>query len=227
MSLSIDIVARVGALELAIELPSFAGTTVCVGPNGAGKSSLLLSLLGAIKPASGRIELDGEILFCSERRINVAIEDRRIGYVPQNYALFPHMTAGANVAFGARGRPAHGLLEDLGIDHLAGRKTQRLSGGESQRVALARALAIDPAALILDEPMAALDPTARRQVRRFLAERLAAIDIPTIVVSHDIEDAASLGDRIAVIEAGKITQLGTLDALRDQPATDFVAHFVS
>ena len=229
--LSVDVRATVGSLELRIELPAAAGTTVVVGPNGAGKSSLLLTLLGAIAPAAGTIRLGRDTLYDSRAAIDVAIEDRRIGYLPQRYALFPHMTVAANVAYGVRDRDARGrrvaeLLSDLGIAHLRDRRTGGLSGGESQRVALARALAIGPRALLLDEPMAALDAGARRKVRTFLADRLGAIDVPTIVVSHDLEDAEIFGDRVAVLEAGRIVQLGSLAELRRDPATPFVSELI-
>lgn len=229
--LSIDIEARIGELDLRVQLPEHDGTTVVVGPNGAGKSSMLLTLLGAIRPLAGSIRLGGETLYDSASGTDRPTEHRRLGYLPQRYALFPHMTVAANVGYGVRDRARRArrvseLLEDLGIAHLGARKTRRLSGGESQRVALARALAIGPGALLLDEPMAALDAGARRQVRGFLAVRLRAIGIPTLVVSHDIEDAEVLGGRVAVLEQGRIVQLGTLDELRAAPATPFVSEFV-
>jgi len=232
--IAIDVKAEVGALKLRVQLSAYDGTTIVVGPNGAGKSTLLKSVLGVVKPSAGNVSLGKRALYCSEQRINVATEDRRLGYVPQCYALFPHMTVLDNVAFGVRGRSKQErhehvmeLLADLGIDHLAKRKTLRLSGGESQRVALARALAIKPHALLLDEPMAALDAGARRKVRRFLGVRLRAIGIPTIVVSHDIDDVEALGGRVAVLEAGRIVQVGSLEELRRKPATEFVREFVA
>ncbi len=231
--LAINVEADVGALRLRAQLPAYEGTTVVVGPNGAGKSTLLKSVLGVVKPGDGNIVLGERSLFCTRNRINVPTEDRRLGYVPQSYALFPHMTVAQNVGFGVRGKDRDAkrawvmeLLEDLGIAHLAERKTAGLSGGESQRVALARALAIKPHALLLDEPMAALDAGARRKVRKFLAVRLRAVGIPTIVVSHDIDDVEALGGRVAVLEAGRIIQVGSLAELRKRPASDFVREFV-
>lgn len=231
--LAIDVEADVGALNLRASIPAHEGTTVIIGPNGAGKSTLLKSILGAIKPRRGTIALGARRLFCADQRVNVPIEDRQLGYVPQRYALFPHMNVLRNVAFGVRGvrrkkreERVMELLEDLGVAHLARRKTSSLSGGESQRVALARALAIGPQALLLDEPMAALDAGARRKVRRFLVTRLRAIGIPSIVVSHDIDDVEALGGRVAVLEAGRIVQIGTLDELKKKPATPFVEQFL-
>ncbi len=231
--LAIDVDADVGTLELRAQLPAHEGTTILIGPNGAGKSTFLKSVLGVIHPKRGSIELGGRSLFKSSEGVDVATEDRRLGYVPQRYALFSHMTVLRNVGFGIRGisrkereERVMELLEDLGVAHLAGRKTPSLSGGESQRVALARALAIGPRALLLDEPMAALDAGARRKVRRFLSVRLRAIGIPTIVVSHDVDDVESLGGRIAVLESGRIVQVGDLEQLRKNPATPFVHEFL-
>ena len=231
--LEIDVQANIGGLELNVKLPAAAGTTIIVGPNGAGKSTLLKGLLGAIKLTGGTIKLGDRPLFSRADRVDVPVEDRRLGYVPQRYALFPHMTVAQNVGFGIvdcgakeRGDRVLELLEDLGIEHLAKRKAPSLSGGEAQRVALARALAIRPHALLLDEPMAALDAGARRKVRKFLSVRLRAVGIPTIVVSHDIDDVEALGGRVAVLEAGRIVQIGTLDQLHKAPATRFVEQFL-
>lgn len=231
--LAVDVEMQLGSLTLRAKLPCCEGTTVVIGPNGAGKSTLLKSILGELRPDRGDIVLGDRSLLCTSSRLHVPTEHRRLGYVPQKYALFPHMTVFQNVAFGLRvkGRNERKervmeLLSDLRIDHLATRKTTSLSGGESQRVALARAMATRPHALLLDEPMAALDADARRKVRRFLAVRLRATGIPTIVVSHDIDDAEALGDRVAVLEKGQIVQVGTLDQLRANPATPFVRQFL-
>ncbi len=231
--LSVDVEAEIGGFVLRAKLPAAKGTTVIVGPNGAGKSTLLRVILGALQPKRGRIRLADTDLLDVDTNLRVPTEERRLGYVPQNYALFPHMTVAQNVAFGLRYRgSAQGprvmeLLKELHIEHLASRKTSVLSGGESQRVALARALATDPKGLLLDEPTAALDSDARRKVRRFLAERLQAADIPTIIVTHDIQDAEALADRVAVLESGTIVQVGSLATLRANPASLFVEQFVA
>ena len=231
--LTVDVAARVGKLDLAVELPAYDGTTIVVGPNGAGKSTLLKTVLGVVRPSRGTIALGSRELFSSKNGIDVPTEHRQLGYVPQSYALFSHLTVEKNVAFGVRGvdrehkaQRVQELLSDLGIEHLAKRRTTALSGGESQRVALARALAIRPHAVLLDEPMAALDAGARKKVRAFLGKRLRSVGVPTLVVSHDADDVVALGGRIAVLEQGRIVQLGDVDELRNKPATAFVEEFL-
>jgi ABC-type sulfate/molybdate transport systems ATPase subunit len=220
---------RLGTVELAFELSVGAETLVVAGPNGAGKSSMLRLLLGSIRPDSGRIALDGRTLFAG--RIDVPPEERHIGYLPQDYALFPHLDGVGNVAFGLahlprRERRAHAMawLERLGASHLADRRIRALSGGERQRLALARALAREPRALLLDEPFASLDPSARRELRASLRKSLQEWRLPAVIVSHDADDA-TLADRIAVVERGRIVQQGTPDELRRAPASPFVAGF--
>jgi molybdate transport system ATP-binding protein len=234
--LAFDVAGAAGSFQLAARLDTAEQPLVLVGPNGAGKTTLLLMLLGAIAPRRGRIELGGDVLFDSARGIDVATEDRGLGYVPQDYGLFPHMTVAANVAFAVecrqrvngadRQRRALELLDALEVAHLAGRLPGSLSGGEGQRVALARALASEPCALLLDEPLAALDASVRRQLRGFLASRLASLHLPAIVVTHDPADVAAFGDDVAVMEGGQIVQRGTLQALRARPASAFVAELV-
>ncbi len=229
--IEVDITSDLGSFQLRVQLKVESGTTVVIGPNGAGKTTLLRSLLGARRPDSGSIRVGSRVLFSSADNINVLVEERRLGYLPQRYALFPHMTVADNIGFGIsqpeeREATVKRLTETLGISQLASRRPARLSGGEAQRVALARALAINPAALLLDEPMGALDAGTRSAVRKFLAETLAELEIPSIVVSHDVADAVALADRIAVLENGEITQVGSLDELRASPESDFVSQFV-
>ncbi len=233
MTLHADLRGRAGALEISVQLALDRGPLVLAGPNGAGKTSALHLLLGLLQPGGGRLSLDGRTLFDSERGIDVPPEERGVGYVPQDYALFPHLTVLENVRFGLeprldRGRAAaraRAMLAELEIAHLESRRPAGLSGGERQRVALARALATDPRALLLDEPLAALDAGARQRVRAFLSERLAALRIPALVVTHDSADAAALAQRVAVLENGRIVQTGSLAELRERPATPFVAQF--
>jgi len=220
---------RLGHLDIALELSVGAGTLLIAGPNGAGKSSMLRLLLGVLRPDRGRIVLDGKTLF--DGSVDVPPEERLLGYVPQDYALFPHFDAEGNVAFGLSHLPrrdrrarAAAWLERLGASHLASRRIAQLSGGERQRVALARALAREPRALLLDEPFASLDPSARRELRASLRRSLQQWRLPALIVSHDAADAM-LADRIAVMERGHIVQQGTVEEVRQAPASPFVAGF--
>jgi molybdate transport system ATP-binding protein len=226
-----------GALDLHVEIAGGADPIALIGPNGSGKTTLLRVIAGALAPDRGEIEVDGEPLFSSARGVLVPIEARRVGYVPQGYGLFPHLRVVDNVAFGlsvgARALPADqrraaalATLEALGCAHLADRLPVRLSGGEQQRVALARALVIGPRMLLLDEPLAALDAASRRSVRSSLAERLWALGRPCLVVTHDVRDVEALGAEICVLEGGRVVQRGPVYALREAPATAFVAEFV-
>lgn len=193
-----------------------------VGPSGAGKTSLLRAIAGLEHPQAGQITLDSEVWLDVTRRIDVRPERRRVGYLPQDYALFPHLSVAGNVRFAAR-RDRHDLLERLGISHLAAARPAQLSGGERQRAALARALARDPEVLLLDEPFGALDPITRRHIRDELTGILAAIRLPTLLVTHAFEDAAILSDRVGVIDRGRIIRLDTPEAIQRRPATALVA----
>lgn len=230
MSWTIALSGSVGSLRLEVDLRSQTAVTCLVGPNASGKTTVLRAIAGADLGLTGEIRLLDEVLFSSATTTNVPAELRRIGYVPQGYGLFPRMTAHQNVAFGLRGTEgaasrALDMLELVEAAHLADRMPARLSGGERQRVALARALAMKPAAILLDEPLAALDPRSRRQTREFLVSFLSDTGCPALVVSHDVRDARALGGTVAVMERGRITQQGTLQALCEMPATEFVAEF--
>jgi molybdate transport system ATP-binding protein len=228
----IGVARSIGPLDLRIDLELNREAVLVAGPNGAGKSTLLRLLLGVLSPDGGRIVLDGRVLFDAEAEIDLAAEDRELGYLPQDYALFPHLDVIGNVTFGLarlqridRLRRAGEWLERLGVGHLARRSPAALSGGERQRVALARALARSPRALLLDEPFASLDPVARRELRASLRAWLSEWRLPALIVSHDPADAV-LADRIAVVERGRIVQQGTLDELRQSAASSFVGGFV-
>ena len=231
MSWEAHVQLRLGALELDVAVGGGAGVVALVGPNGAGKTTLLRTLLGIHRPDRGRVRIGGNLLFDRDAGLDLPPEVRRIGYLPQGYGLFPHLTVAGNVAFGARtsGPTRQGevlaLLERLGIAHLADRRPGSLSGGERQRVALARALVIEPRMLLLDEPLGALDVGNRRAVRTFLAEHLADVGCPALVVTHDARDVVALGADVAVIEAGRILQRGAASELARAPATPFVTEF--
>jgi molybdenum ABC transporter ATP-binding protein len=213
---------RTFALELALDV---SRTVALVGPSGAGKTSVLRVVAGLAEPRSGRVSLDGERWLDTEHGVSLPPERRRVGLVFQDYALFPHLSVRGNVAFGAGGRPVDALLERFRIGHLASAHPQELSGGERQRVALARALARDPAVLLLDEPLAALDAHTKAEVRHELAELLRELALPVLLVTHDYEDAAALADEVGVLVEGGLRQLGTPAELVARPRDAFVASF--
>ncbi|MBE0537214.1 MAG: ATP-binding cassette domain-containing protein [Phycisphaerae bacterium] len=202
---------------------------VLLGPPGSGKSILLECLCGLRRPAAGRIFVDGRDITREEPR------KRGIGYVPQDYALFPHLSVEDNIAFGlrstqitrtaARGK-ARQTADMLGIAHLLGRNVAGLSGGEKQRAALARALVKKPKVLLLDEPVCALDEATRQSVCAMLRVLRQELDIAVMHVSHNLEEAFSVADHAAILNAGRIEQAGPLDSLLRKPANEFVARFM-
>jgi molybdate transport system ATP-binding protein len=230
--LAVRLRRRAGAFTLDVALDVGAEVLAVVGPNGAGKSTLLLSILGELPADEGRVVLEGRTLFDGAAAIDVPPEERRIAYVPQDYALFPHLTAVENVAFAlacrgelARRPKALAWLERLGAQAYADRLPATLSGGERQRVALARALATEPGALLFDEPFAALDVEARDEVRAHLRARLTELKLPALIVTHDRADVEALDAAAVVLEGGRAVQRGTLAELRARPATAYVARF--
>jgi molybdate transport system ATP-binding protein len=222
-ALRLDFTLPLRDFELTLAL-DVARTVALVGPSGAGKTSVLRAIAGLAHPSAGRIELDDETWLDVERRIDLRPEERRVGLVFQEYALFPHMTVRANVSYGGRERVDE-LLERFHIGHLADVRPATLSGGERQRVALARALAREPDVLLLDEPLSALDTHTKSQVRGELSELLHGLDLPTVLVTHDYEDAAALADEVGVIVDGKLRQLAAPAELVARPKDAFVASF--
>jgi molybdate transport system ATP-binding protein len=222
---------RAFALDVALEVP--AGECLALaGPSGAGKTSVLRVVAGLLRPETGRVSCGDEVWLDTARGIDLAPERRRCGYVFQEYALFAHLRAWQNVAYPLRGVPraerrrrAVELLDRFGVAHLADARPATLSGGERQRVAVARALARRPAALLLDEPLSALDTRSRAAGGRALAAVLADAGVPTLLVTHDFAEAALLGDRVGVIDQGRVVQTGTAAELAASPASAFVADF--
>ncbi|MBA2740423.1 MAG: ABC transporter ATP-binding protein [Actinobacteria bacterium] len=220
--LELDHGLRSFRLALALELGS--ETVALVGPSGAGKSSVLRAVAGLLRPERGLVRLGQERWLDTSRGIDLPPERRRVGLVFQEYALFPHLSVRANVEFGGRSRAAE-LLDRFRIGHLAGARPGAISGGERQRVALARALARDPAVLLLDEPLSALDAYTRAHVRTELRELLQELLLPTLIVTHDFDDAAALADRVGVLVDGSLLQLAGPSELVAAPADSFVAGF--
>ncbi|MGN6664805.1 MAG: ATP-binding cassette domain-containing protein [Solirubrobacterales bacterium] len=217
--------------DLALELTVAGGERVALaGPSGAGKTTALRIAAGLARPASGRVSLGAETWLDTAAGVEVPAERRRCGLVFQDYALFPG-SAWRNVAYGMRGprrerrRRALDLLERFGIAALADASSAGLSGGERQRVALARALAAEPRALLLDEPLSALDPGSRRDSLRELHALLGELPIPVLLVTHSYDEAALLADRIAVIDRGRVVQSGEPAAISTRPRSAFVADF--
>jgi len=202
---------------------------VVLGPTGAGKTVLLETIAGLHQPGKGRIMLDGEDV------TDVPPERRGVGFVYQDYMLFPHLNVTENIAFGLKlRRVGREVVEErvtemgqlLGIDHLMHRRPGTLSGGEQQRVALARALIVEPRLLLLDEPLSALDPGMREGLQRELARVHRELGTTTIHVTHDFEEAVALGDRIGVVHEGRVVQVGSPEEIFRKPGSEFVARFV-
>jgi molybdate transport system ATP-binding protein len=206
-----------------------------LGPNGAGKSTLLSAVAGLTPASAGRITLAGQVVDDADAGTFVEASGRPVGFVFQNYRLFPYLTVAENVAFSPRARGlgrraarsiASHWLDRLRLTDLAGRKPGQLSGGQAQRVALARALAGQPALLLLDEPLSALDAGTRLDVQTELKRHLADFAGPCLLVTHDPLEALVLADQLIVLEGGRIVQEGTPAHIARQPATDYVAKLV-
>jgi molybdate transport system ATP-binding protein len=236
MSLVVDGSVRLAEFELAVSISAEPGEVLAVlGPNGAGKSTLLRVISGLLALDSGVVRLGDDVLHDPARRVFVEPQHRRVGVVFQDHRLFPHLRVLDNVAFGPRARGVHrGPARDaartwlarLGLADLGRRYPRQLSGGQAQRVALARALACEPAALLLDEPLAALDVQTRAEVQGELCEHLGGYPGPTILVTHDPIEALLLASRIVVLERGLVVQSGTPAEITSRPLTRYVARLV-
>jgi molybdate transport system ATP-binding protein len=231
--LEVALALQVLGFELDVEWSAGGGVAVLFGPSGAGKTLTLQCLAGLIRPHAGRIVVDGHVFFDSATGVNVPAQERRIGYVFQGYALFPHLTVADNVGFGLRDRPraertrrVGATLDKLGLADLGRRYPRDLSGGQRQRVALGRALAIDPALLLLDEPLSALDAPLRRALRDDLRALLSDVGTAAVVVTHDFTEAYRLADRIVVYDAGRVVQAAPRAELLWQPASESVARIM-
>jgi molybdate transport system ATP-binding protein len=230
---SVEIMKRLPEFTLEVAWSAGDGVAVLFGPSGAGKTLTLQCLAGLIRPDAGRIVVDDRVLFDSAAGVDLPAQHRRVGYVFQGYALFPHLTVGQNVAFGLRDRPraerqrrVAEVMERLGLGGLEHRRPGELSGGQRQRVALGRALAIDPALLLLDEPLSALDAPLRRSLRDELRTILSGWGTAAVLVTHDFTEAYQLADRIVIYERGRVIQSAPRAELLWQPASEAVARIM-
>lgn len=200
--------------DLDVRFACEAPVVALYGPSGAGKSLTLQAIAGLQRPAAGHVRIGGRTLFDARLGIDLAVAERRVGYLFQHYALFPHLSVRENVSFGLKNwwhrrlsphdaERVDGLLESFGLGAFARSRPSALSGGQQQRVALARALACEPSVLLLDEPFAALNPMLRQQLRRELAQVCARRRVPVVMITHDIDDVLALADVAFVIEGGR------------------------
>jgi len=208
------------------------GITIIFGPSGAGKTTLLDCVAGLATPNSGRIAVGDRVLFDQASKTNVPVQDRNAGYVFQDLALFPHLTVGKNVEYGLtvpnneRRKKSDAVLESFRIAELRNRKPREISGGERQRVALARALVTDPSVLLLDEPMAALDAATKSKIIDDLRTWNTFHNIPILYVTHNREEVFALGDRVLVMENGRITADGTPHGVMTAPRHESIAQLI-
>jgi molybdate transport system ATP-binding protein len=231
--LEVAIQKRFEGFSLDVAFVTDHSFVILFGPSGSGKSLTLQALAGAIQPDHGRIVIDNSIIYDHAQRILLPPQTRRIGYVPQHYALFPHLTVEKNIAFGLSQMSRSGqkqrvkeLLDLFSLQGLAHRRPHELSGGQQQRVALARALAVQPRLLLLDEPFAALDAPLRTSLRQELLQLQERLALKIVLVSHDHADAFALGQQIIVYNNGRVIQQGARDDIFFRPATRRVAELV-
>jgi molybdate transport system ATP-binding protein len=222
-----------GSLHLECDLTVESNMTVAVlGPNGAGKTTLLRAIAGLIPIDAGRIEVGGSVLEDTDAGVSMTPESRGIGFVFQDHGLFPHLSVLDNVAFGLRARgvdrstanaKARQWLERVELGGHSSSRPSALSGGQSQRAALARVLVTEPRVLLLDEPLAAVDASGRLELRRALREHLSTYPGVRVLVTHDPLEAASLAERVVVLEAGRVTQEGQFADVTARPRSPWVA----
>jgi ABC-type sulfate/molybdate transport systems ATPase subunit len=224
---------QVGGFTLDVALEATDRAVAILGSSGAGKSLTIRTVAGLLRPAAGRVALDGRVLLDSAARLDVPAELRGLGYVSQDSALFPHLDVEGNVGFGLSGLPrperaarVEELLETFGLTALRHARPRTLSGGERQQVALARALAPRPTALLLDEPFSSLDAGLRRTLREIVRQIHDATGVPFVLVTHDRDDALDLADYVAVMDGGRVVQQGRIEDVFARPVNRTVAHLV-
>lgn len=220
----IDVAGRVGKLDLAVAFETGGRVTALFGRSGAGKSSVLNMIAGLVRPARGRIEIDGRVLFDSAAGIDLPVHERRIGYVFQEGRLFPHLTVHRNLLYGhdPNARSGHyvqfeEIVRLLALGDLLERRPGDLSGGEKQRVAIGRALLAGPLALLLDEPLASLDPHRRNEILQYIDLMRDQIRIPIIYVSHAVEEVVRLADTVVLVSSGRMVACGSVEDIMGRP----------
>jgi molybdate transport system ATP-binding protein len=217
VDIQLTVADRRRRFDLAVRFSTDAPFAALYGPSGAGKTLTLQAIAGLLRPVRGHIRLDGRTLFDAGQGVNIPSPQRRVGYLPQNYALFPHLSVYENIAFGLKSwrkkrllpdEQAHvqALMDSFGLAALAHSRPATLSGGQQQRVALARALACQPQVLLLDEPFAALHPSLRHSLREELAQVRRQWGIPALMITHDVEDVLALADVAFVFDQGQVVQ---------------------
>ena len=230
--LEISLKKQLEDIEIGVDLRLDEELLVLFGPSGAGKTMILKMISGIVAPNEGRVAAGAEVLFDSANGVNLPVRKRKVGYLFQDYALFPHMTVEENIAYGIEGpkgpagKKVHELLSLMRLTGLEKRYPHELSGGQKQRTALARTLAAEPRVLLLDEPFSALDYQVREKLRADLVNIHRIYPITTVLVTHDLEEAFMLGKKIAVINNGVIEQSGTREDVFYRPRTRNVARFM-
>ncbi len=226
MAIQIDIQKKLPEFELRIALSSARDHIGILGASGAGKSMLLRCIAGLVRPDAGRILIHGKTFFDSEKRVNLPPRERGVGFLFQNYALFPHLTIRENITFGLehlsesiQDKRASELMERFHLSEMSNRYPVQISGGQQQRVALARALAAQPAILLLDEPLSALDDHLRSHMLKEMQEFLKGFQGSTLYVTHSMEEAYRLCDRLAIVSAGKVEAFGQKQVLFEHPGS--------
>ena len=230
--LEISLKKQLEDFEVSVDLRLDEELLVLFGPSGAGKTMILKMISGIVQPDEGRVAAGPEVLFDSSGGVNLPVRNRKVGYLFQDYALFPHMTVEENIAYGidgpkaAAGKKVNELLALMRLTGFEKRYPHELSGGQKQRTALARTLAAEPRVLLLDEPFSALDYQVREKLRADLLNIHRVYPITTVLVTHDLEEAFMLGNKIAVINNGSIEQSGTREDVFYRPKTRNVARFM-
>jgi molybdate transport system ATP-binding protein len=225
VTLEVGVRLEAGAFRLAADFGAPAGVTALFGPSGAGKTLTLRCIAGLTRPRQGRIAVGDRVLLDTAAGVDLPARERRVGYVFQQYALFPHLDVAENVAFGMVGSPGERrgrvarLLELVGLPGFEGRRPVELSGGQQQRVALARALAPSPELLLLDEPFSALDGRTRRRLRGELLRIHEATGVPMVLVTHDLPEVRELAGHVVLFDAGRVLRSGETHDVLGNPGS--------